>query len=237
MKAHLAVTPALRSTANPPEKSVTYVEFVTRWFGGKTGSGQWPPTVDDLPGVTLACRGGPDERTMNVRHDWRLGLAHRLDGDIRYGGAMRAPASWDIRHELDPYRGKPELAPLAEAGRWADGVLVRKTTTTRGKQESTVQAPALLCSYTLLGDFPAEPVLDRPAGVLVDGMTFIPNGKLQAITGPLAEHPAADGLTGYSLHHDAGLPIEFWVNTNGVVIYLCEGPNRVLVLSNLEALS
>lgn len=242
---YLGVADAVRAAAAPaPACRLVYGDRILARFPTKDKIGvdkQWRPAIDDLPGLTLTRRAPAAGRwELDVEQRWQFASTdHVLSGKVTASTAdWRMPLSWTFRQTITPSKDAAPLTPLEEAGTWEAGQVRRTCKAGRGSESSTRAAPTLTSVYSLLANFPIELAKSgsETQGLLGEGFTFSPSAKI----GP--GHPAPRGLAvagnlqNYLLAFPGGLPLEFWVNEAGLVVYLCQGPMRVLVLEKVEAL-
>ena len=242
---NLTVADALRSAKPPTSCRLVYGERILARFPTKDKIGtekQWRPAIDQLPGVTLtrhAPAGGP--WPLDVEQRWQFASTdHVLTGRVTAAAAQwRTPLSWTFRQTITPHKDAAPLTPLEESGTWGAGQVRRTCKAGRGSESSTHPAATLTSVYTLLANFPIElgESGGEVQGLLGEGFTFSPSAKIAPGHPAPSALPAAGKLQNYLLTFPGGLPFEFWVNEGGLVVYLCQGPMRVLVLEKVEALA
>lgn len=242
MPGELALDSALRSASAPSRARLVFGERITRWFKDKSESAkQWPPTVDRKEGLSLSRRPGSTDGSwdLGVRQVWQLTNVHTLEGTMSCATVgWRSPHQWNFRQTFLSDRGAEVLPPLTEAGTWKAGLLTRTTTGKDRALTASGETSRLAAQYGLMADFPlAEALQLEPAGLLQEGLTFSPGASLRRCPDDLQKHPLAAGLTGFVLDTPQGYPADFWVNPAGLVVYVCFGPNRALVLDRLEEIA
>jgi hypothetical protein len=238
----LSVNESLRTAATPAARECVYTERVTRWFGDKSDQkNQWPPTLDQKPGIRISCR--PDGETMKVGvvQVWEQMINHELTASMECSASgWRSPSSWTVKHTFKQARSGREFVPdIDETGRWQQGTLTR---TSQGQETAMTRSRSvgsLASVYALLANFPRVeeiPELSQTT-LLQEGFVVTPDADLVNCPEVLREHPLAQGLRGYTLLNKGNFPSDFWVNDNGLVVYICLGPHRVFVLNSLQTIS
>lgn len=98
---------------------------------------------------------------------------------------------------------------------------------------------AVTSFYALLADFPTDAAKTNGTSVamLGEGFQFIPTASLSNGHDVARGLAPARGLRNVLLRHAGGLPLEFWLSAAGVVVYVCQGPTRLLALQSVEALA
>ncbi|MEM8737925.1 MAG: hypothetical protein AAGG38_05525 [Planctomycetota bacterium] len=233
MRDELTVPASLRDAA--PAARLEYDELALRYFSDKSGPGQWPAKVNRKPGLVLRRSVDTDallidavhRREQTVMHQTRLSLRCRRD-------PWRTPLEWESEQHLGDPRS-PELPPTQEQARFEGGQLVRTLAAgSRGESSQTYRIRQPACLYAWWADFPldASTTLDQADGWFGDNLTW--TGSVRSEPGPppgRMRHPDyCRGLTCHRLVPRLGLPLEFWVNAQGLVVYLLEGPTRAWVI-------
>jgi hypothetical protein len=241
---NLVVADALRSATAAPSCRLVYGERILARFPTKDKIGtdkQWRPAIDQLPGVTLTRRAPAGDRwELDVEQRWQFASTdHLLTATVTAASSdWRTPLRWTLRQALTPNKGAPPLTPLEEAGAWENGQVRRTCKVGRGSESGSHAAPSLTSIYTLMANFPTEMAArgGQIEGLLGEGFTFSPSAKLGPGHPAPRALPVAGKLQNYLLTFPGGLPFEFWVNDAGLVVFLCQGPMRVLVLEKVEAM-
>jgi len=238
----LAVPAELRNASTSTACRLVYRQAVTRWFKDKSSQEQWPPDLDLRPGITLTRRMDGDGRWhLEVLQTWELDARRTMAGtlvcDMR---GWRRPLRYEFRQRFESRAAAAMWPETRESGQWqSDGTLARQTTVGEKSAPQAVRADAWLALYALLGDFPAWadswPTAADTA-LLGEGGVVVRGARLRRCELPQGRHALAQGLRGYVLELQHGMPQEFWINENGVVIYWLEGPNRALWLTEVEGL-
>lgn len=240
MPGEIAVEDSLIATAKPSAHCrMTYRERVIRWFLRETNEeGHWLPNVDERTGMVIEKRNvSGDSFELRVLHQKDLGVRHVLSGTmLARRNDWRSPVEWVFEQHFQGGRG---IRNFYESGEWRSGTA---KLVSRRKEEfvRTEKVESLTCLYTLLADFPGhlEAYPKSSETSVLEDLSVIHRGaKLRPISTLVATHPMARRLSGYALDYKASLPVEFWVNALGAVIYVCVGPNRTLFLESLEDLS
>jgi hypothetical protein len=240
MPSHFTVDERLIHEARPSSNCrMSYGERVIRWFLRVTDDdGNYLPNVDQRTGMVIERRAsGDDWLELKIRHQKDLGVRHVLDGVMRVRrNDWRSPVSLDFEQQFQGSRG---IRNFRESGEWKEGLA---TLISRRKEAfvRSERADSLTSLYTLLADFPTHLEVhpkSSETSVLEDVSVINPRAKLIPIPRAVTEHPMARGLRGYALDYPANLPVEFWVNQHGAVIYVCVGPNRALFLQSMEDIS
>lgn len=219
-----------------------YRQFVTRWFKDKSSDEQWPPDLDTRPGLTLTRRmDGGGRWHIEVEQTWELQARRSFTGtlvcDMR---GWRRPLRYEFRQTFANRAGVAVWPETRETGRWQpDGTFVRQSSVGEKTTTQTVTAAAWLAHYALLADFPAwsDAWPKTDAACFGEGGTLATGVRLQRCELPQCRHALAAGLRGYVLQpRGGGMPQEFWINENGIVVYWIEGPNRAMALAAVEGL-
>lgn len=241
MPGEIAADEALISAAKPfSHCRFTYRERIIRWFLRETNEvGHLLPNVDERTGMIIEKRTTNDEfLDLQVRHQKDLGVRHILKGTMRaQRNDWRSPVAWDFEQI---FQGSPEIQNFREAGDWQPGQANLVTSRDRQEIVRTEEVASLTCLYSLLADFPAHMKVfpESSETSVLENLSVINRGAtLRAVPLQMTEHPMARGLRGCALDYKANLPVEFWVNQHGIVIYVCVGPNRALFLESIEDLS
>jgi hypothetical protein len=203
---------------------------------------QWRPAIDQLPGLTLTRHAPTGDRwKLEVEQRWQFASAdHLLRAALTADASgWRTPLSWTFHQAITPTKDAAPLTPLEEAGTWARGEVLRTCKAGRGTQSARVAAPTLTSIYTLLANFPPAMAArgGEVSGLLAEAFTFSPSATLAPGHAAQRALAMAGKLQNYRLTFPGGLPFEFWVNESGLVVFLCQGPMRVLVLEKVEALA
>lgn len=242
----LTVAPDLRVTR--ASNRLVYGERVVRWFSDKSGKGQWPAVVDHKPGMVIEKLG----TTQVGGSDWKLRVEHIRSQTVPVtmrlnltcaGNAWRSPRAWELKETLGEQGNTSPLQETSETGRWESGRVTRTIRAGTKHIDKVFNATHPACLYPILADFPVKEI---ETGVLKDqgsdalfteGMLYVESGSFMAgAPGDTAHHILAAGLRCYRLIPSMGFPLEFWINTHGVVIYLLEGATRAWVLESMEAM-
>ena len=141
------------------------------------------------------------------------------------------------------YDGRTRFLAAAEAVAAAgETVLLRDEVRRLGvispRPGDSYDAPTLTSIYTLVANFPTGMAArgGQVEGLLSEGYTFSSPAKIGPGHPAARTLPLAGKLQNYLLTFPGGLPFEFWVNEAGLVVFLCQGPMRVLVLEKVEAM-
>lgn len=240
MPQELALTDAVRGASVVGPCRLVFGERVTRWFKDKSSADQqWPPTVDQKPGLTIIRRPADDgTHALEIQHSWVLTNTQTMSGRmICRADGWRSPLKWEFTQTFLTDKNKPLVPPLTETGRWQDGTLERTTKGSAGEVRKTAKVSQLASTYGLMAGFPKVDEATGSAGLIQEALTFCPEATLQPVPSILQENPLAKGLEGFVLKSADGFPSDYWVNANGAVVYVCYGPNRVFVLDKVEVLS
>lgn len=240
MPADLAVPDNLKTTAQKGAVRRVYSQRVTRWYSDKSSRDtQWPPTVDKRPGITLTIRPGSDRIELRIEQQWLVNTDHALSGTITcLNNPWRSPEQWQLKQTFTTKRGNTFLPSIEESGQWQNGKI--QTLTQLGKKElrNSLNAADLTSFYTLLADFPAPESLPKDQAVYqTEALSFIPSARIEEAPALYRNHPLAKGLRGFTVKTASDIPADYWLNENGVVIYVCWGPNRAFVLETSEELA
>jgi hypothetical protein len=244
MTADLSLDPAVRALRPQAGQRRVYGERIVRWFADKTGDGQWPGNPDHRPGMSLTQPvvepGEP--RRLHVTHTRIQGAPVELTLELDYReDDWRTPLRWTARETIGGGRQRSPLADTVEEGRVEGG---RLTAEVRGQQKTMprshpAEQPASW--YSLIADLPVKAIdagrlKATPCDAwLTEGMIHLEGATVAAgVEGDAADHRLAAGLRGYTLRPSQGMPLEFWVNEQGLVVYVFEGPLRALVLQQVE---
>jgi hypothetical protein len=241
-KEELAVAGNLRNAEVSGAWSGTYTERVTRWFKDKSDPDrQWPPTVDRKPGIRLTCRPEGDRLKVEVAQDVQQLISHLLTATMECSASgWRSPSKWTAKHTFAKTgRAKEFLPEVEETGKWESGTL---TQTSQGRETAMTKsrpARSLASIYTLLASFPEAAEIDGLGKTTFLQEGFVPTVDAELVPCPqlLQKHPLARGLRGYALLNKGNFPADYWVNESGVVIYLCMGPHRAMVLESIQSIS
>lgn len=237
----LAVSPEIRN-ARPSDTCVfTYGEKVMTYFKDKSGkTEQWPPMLDDQPGLRIARKKKRNALELEITQTWKLDYVRELKGTMvcRPDG-WRSPLEWNFTRTFTPSASRsPAFAPVKISGRWENGGLSQTTAGDASRDSRAQRAADLACTYSLLADAPfKETGLSAGPALLTDDLIFSPAAAVHQCSATLHQRPPAAGLTGYMVLSGVDQPVEYWVNEHGAVIYVCSGTTRVLILKNVETLS
>ncbi|MBC2592924.1 hypothetical protein H5P28_01495 [Ruficoccus amylovorans] len=240
MTDELALPDGMKSVAGNSQVRRVYGERVTRWFKDKSSAdSQWPPTVDKRPGIRLDIRTERGGFDLGITHEWPLTSNFTLSGEMRCAdNAWRSPTIWNLAQTFTTTRGNEILPAIVEQGRWENARV--QTVTTQGTREirNARAAPAFASVYALMAAFP-----DVSRGGLGEALlqeetlSFVTSARIKNAPKELQRNKLAQGLTGYTVYTATGYPADYWLNENGVVIYVCWGPNRAFVLEQSEELA
>lgn len=244
----LAVNPAVRGLGAGPGHRLIYSERVVRWFSDKTGQGQWPAVVDRQPGITLE---RPKKAAANTA--WELIVQHTRVQTAPVtmqltmtceSNLWRSPSKWNATESIGDIKRTRPLGATTERGRVENGHISRTISAGSKHIDETYEAAHAASLYVLLANFPAGDVdagrfNDQPCQALfAEGMQFVGGGTLAVgAPGNADKHELAKGLRCFRLTPAMGFPLEFWVNDNGVVVYLLEAATRAWVLEGVEVMS
>lgn len=237
----LALPKELREASSSTAGRFVYRQMVTRWFKDKSSQEQWPPDLDLRPGITLTRRmDGGGRWHIDVEQTWELEARRAFFGTIvcEMRGSRR-PLRYEFRQKFVNRAGVAVWPETRETGRWEDdGTLVFRSFVGDTTTQATVRSDAWLAVYALLADFPAwsDAWPKTEAVCLGEGGVLLTGARLQRCELPQHRHALAEGLRGYVLQVRGGMPQEFWINENGIVIYWIEGPNRAMALEAVEGL-
>lgn len=240
----LTVAANLRSAKLPAAVRLTYAEKVVRWFKPKEGFKYKQPVLDHGPGLVIerdAVSG--DRREVRCRYERSHSATQVIAGGLLCANdAWRSPQEWAFTQAFPGASSSPLLPALTERGtRRGTEIALETSVESRGRTVSRmVSAPRLLCVHAWLADFPGDLALAPWSdGIVVmeDATLFTRGAAIESVGANVRQHALAAGLRGFSVRYSGGLPLEFWVNKHGVVIYLCAGPTRVLVLEMVEEIS
>lgn len=240
----LGVAPELRVGALPSRARLAYTEKVVRWFKPKPGHTYKQPVLDLGPGWEIereAVANG--RREIRCRYERTHSTNHALAGRLVCASdAWRSPLEWEFTQEFPRESASSLLPALTERGSWRNGAITRRAEAGSGSRPMTRTIPAsrVLCVQAWLADFPTDLAFapwSDDAVVMEDATLFTHGVAIEPIAERVRAHALGAGLRGFSVRYGGGLPLEFWVNEHGVVIYLCAGPTRVLVLEKVEALA
>lgn len=245
----LTVAPELHGMQAEADTRLVYGERVVRWFSDKSGKGQWPAVVDHKPGIVIERYGaipvGGSDWMLRVEHIRSQAVPVTMRMTMTCApNAWRSPREWELKETLGD-QGKPSpLQETSETGLWESGRVTRTIRAGAKRIDQAFNTTQPACLYPILADFPVEEI---EAGVLKDqacdalfteGMQHVGGGSIVVgAPGDTATHQFASGLRCFRLVPAMGFPLEFWVNTHGVVIYLIEGATRAWVLQSVEVMS
>jgi|GEM_PF-2546558 len=237
----LFVDKTLRDSDAPSHCRLVYSERITRWFKDKSDqNNQWPPTVDRKPGVQISRRIDGDRMRLEVLHEWQLMIRHLLsatmDGSAR---GWRSPESWSAQVTFSNIRNGREFLPeIRETGSWSGGRLEQVSQGAENSITQSGEARSLASVYALLANFPRPDEISSIGSttLLEEGFTVTPDVTLLRCPENLQKHPMAAGLDGYALRGKGNFPADYWVNRQGLVVFVCMGPHRAFVLESLETL-
>lgn len=237
MAADLAVPqPLLDAEPRLPCRMVL-AERVTRWFKHQPTAEQWPPTVDQLPGIQLDIQPLDGALQIAFHQSWRTGEVRSIEGKLTCeASGWHRTLGFECHQKFEMPAGKPPLPETrTTALRTTDGSWTLRSTTGGMRQSQRLSAAPSLAFPALLAGVPRMEV-EAPARFNWLGEDLEPQGMARLSSGSNVDHPLAEGLRCMVVTPDVGMPVEFWVNTYGAVIYVCEGPNRAFVLASMEAL-
>jgi hypothetical protein len=244
----LTVAPELLDVHAGAGTRLVYGERVVRWFSDKSGKGQWPAVVDHKPGIVIERH----STTAVDGADWKLRVEHIRAQTVPVTMRMnmtcapdmwRSPREWDLKESLGDQDKPSALQATSETGRWQAGRVTRTIRAGTKRIDNVYNATHPACLYPMLADFPVKEIdagefQDQPCDALfTEGMQQFGGGSMvDGAPGDTAHHKRAAGLRCFRLVPAGGFPLEFWVNTHGVVIYLIEGATRAWVLQSVEAM-
>lgn len=241
------VSPELRTAAIPARARITYGERVIRWFRLIRGTSERTPILnpglDETRAGIVIETGEPSagRREVKIRLERIHDSPHVVDGTLTCDTAgLRSPRSWQVRQSFVREAASPLLPDILEAGSFADGTVKRAISAGQRTMEISMEAQSLLAPYVWLAGFPLDltPADWTDSTVVIEEMSVFSRGAaIGRVTPAVAAHPLAAGLLGVVLRHGGGMPLEFWVNERGLVVYLCASPTRMFVLERVEALS
>lgn len=245
MQSAADVADDLRNAAAPAACKLVYSDRILARFPTKDKIGvdaQWKPAIDQLPGITIERRpAGENGWALTVEQRWQFAAVdHRMNASITTDRSpWRSPVKWTFQQTITPNAERPALAPLQEEGRWEGGKLYRQSKAGQGREETTRDAAAVTSFYSLLADFPTDVAKTDGTSVtmLGEGFQLMRTASLSAGHDVARNLPPARGLRNHLLQHAGGLPLEFWVNEAGAVVFVSQGPTRLLVLQSVEKLA
>lgn len=238
----LTVPAPLRAAPLPAAARLVYREKVVRWFKPKPGHTYKQPVLDHGPGLTLERRPAADGRLeLRFRQERTHESPQVLEGTMTCAaGGWSSPLAWSVRQSFVAKAESDLLPSLEETGEWSKATVTRRTRARGGRLTTTHAARALLSPPAWLAAFPRDlaPAPWSDDVVVMDEFTlFVTGAAIEPAGRETRAHILAQGLRGHVLRYAGGLPLEFWVNEHGTVVYLCAGPTRVLVLESAEALT
>lgn len=237
----LSVEKTLRDSVFPASCRLVYSERVTRWFKDKSDqNNQWPPTVDQKPGIQISRRVEDDAMRVEVVHEWELMIRHLLSATMDCSTkGWRSPSSWLAQVTFRNIRGGKEFLPeIREVGSWSDRRLKQVSQGAKNSITRSSEVDSLASVYALLANFPSPDEASSLGSttLLEEGFTVTPDVTLLPCPENLQQHPMAEGLRGYALRGKGNFPTDYWVNRHGLVVFICMGPHRAFFLESLESL-
>jgi hypothetical protein len=233
----LALSPALRNARPAANRTVLFEERALTYFKDKSNkTGQWPLTMDELPGIQITRRGDATSCELEISHKWELDYFRTLSGTMQCAGAWQTPQRWSFLRTFKPmFSGAAPFAPVEVRGRCGKGELVQTHRGTSNRQEERVSVENLLSTYALMAGFPVDAPVPQGSCSLL-GEDLIPAGSARIHRSPdiLMKHPLAEGLVGCLLDAQGDFPTEFWVNSYGLTVYVFNGVSKAFILTGVE---
>jgi hypothetical protein len=241
------VSPELRMAAIPARARLTYGERVIRWYRLVRGTSERTPILnpgleETRAGIVIET-GEPTagQREVKLRLERIHDSPHSVEATLHCDTAgLRSPREWQVRQSFIREAASSLLPDIRERGSFAEGTVKRTISAGQRTMESSLKAQSLIAPYTWLAGFPLDltPADWSDSTVVMEEMSVFSRGAaIGRVTPSVVAHPIAAGLLGVVLRHGGGMPLEFWVNEKGLVVYLCASPTRMFVLERIEALS
>lgn len=233
----LALAPELRNARPAVNRTVLFEERALTYFKDKSDkTGQWPLTMDELPGIKITRRGDSSNRELEISHRWKLDYFRTLSGTMQCAGVWQSPKRWSFLRTFKPmFSGAVPFAPVEVRGSYGKGELVQTHSGASNRQEDQVSAENPLSTYALMAGFSTDAPAPQGSFTLL-GEDLVVTGSARIHRSPdlLMKHPLAEGLTGYVIDAQGDLPTEFWVNQHGLTVYVFNGVSKAFILTGVE---
>ncbi len=233
----LTIAPELRNAQPPANRTLSFEERALTYFEDKSDkTGQWPLTMDVLPGVQVTRRENAAGCELEISHSWKLDYIRVLRGTMQCAGAWQTPNSWSFLRTFKPMfaEGVP-FDPVEVRGSCGKGEFVQTHGSTSKRQAERLSVENLLSTYALMARFPVDaPAPQEPFVLLGEDLIAVGSARIHRSPDVLMNHPLAEGLTGCLINGQGDLPTEFWVNQHGLTVYVFNGVSKVFVLTGVE---